>query len=426
MRKRPFSHILACLVGLLICTEASYAQWVKTSGPDSVQAFANGFIRLGPEQGYTTVYAGTRNGVYRTTDTSCANWVALNNGLTNKDVRALILTNEAQANGIIFAGTRGGGVFRSSDTGASWVAVNNGLANLNVRALAYGFSAKTLFAGTDSGVYRSGDSGASWVVSNNGLGSRNVRSLITSSLPSYVVAATDSGVFRSTDNGADWLAYNVGLTNRNVQALGSTDNILYAGTSAGIYQFGSSWGATTSVDSASNVFVPDVLAFSGLGYPANNVGPLAGTRAHGVLASSNGQYWYSVNQGLTDLEIGALAVSNNLANGYLVAGTKTGIWRRPVKDINSSWGAIKGGFGSPTRLRFTHPGLVAFTLPAASRVTLEVFAPDGQRAALLLSEDLPAGVHTRRLNTAALPNGLYFYRLRAGDLVETRKVMLSQ
>jgi hypothetical protein len=85
----------------------------------------------------------------------------------------------------------------------------------------------------------------------------------------------------------------------------------------------------------------------------------------------------------------------------------------------------KGG-NKKQDLQFSPAGLLSFTLPTASRVTLEAFTMGGRRAAVLLSEDLPAGAHARRLNTTSLRSGLYFYRLRAGEWVETRKVMLPK
>ena len=414
---------LYSIVALALCALPASAQWVKTSGPDSVRVFARGIGN--PYNLY--VYAGTRTGIYRNSDATFLNWAPRNTGLSFPNVRSLIVLNPESPSGLLFAGTDGGGIFRSVDTSATWAAVNNGLKSLYVRALAFN-GASILFAGTDSGVYRSYDSGASWAAVNNGLVSWNVRALVVSGIynSTGVLVATDSGVFRSTNNGSNWVAFNASLSNRNVQALGITDGNIYAGTPTGTFSYrGFGWENSFSIDSVYNTFSPNVVVLSGLGYPANNVGPIAGTQGFGVLMSQNGDMWTQINQGLTEFDIDALFASSN-GYQYMLAGTEKGIWRRPVYDINGSWGAIEGEFGSPTRLRFSPAGFVSFTLPSAARVTLEAFTPEGYRAAVLLSEELPAGEHSRRLKTEALANGLYVYRLRAGNLVETRKVMLTR
>ena len=64
----------------------------------------------------------------------------------------------------LYAGTIVGGIFRSSISGGSWTGVNSGLTNNNVRALVV--SGADVFATTDSGVFLSTNEGASWSPGN--------------------------------------------------------------------------------------------------------------------------------------------------------------------------------------------------------------------------------------------------------------------
>jgi uncharacterized protein (DUF1501 family) len=73
---------------------------------------------------------------------------------------------------------------------------------------------------------------------------------------------------------------------------------------------------------------------------------------------------------------------------------------------------------------FNPSTIIQFELPRAASVTLEVFNTAGQRVAVLTEGDRPAGVHTMRFNGADLSSGTYFYRLRAGSFVETKKMSL--
>jgi len=67
---------------------------------------------------------------------------------------------------------------------------------------------------------------------------------------------------------------------------------------------------------------------------------------------------------------------------------------------------------------------ISFSLPAAADVRLDIFNIMGQRIATLVDGTLNAGVHTFAWDGANLASGVYMYRLTAGDLIETRKMML--
>ncbi len=79
------------------------------------------------------------------------------------------------------------------------------------------------------------------------------------------------------------------------------------------------------------------------------------------------------------------------------------------------------------RLRQTRAEMLPLTQP----VTLEVYDLSGQHVRGLVGGSIPAGAHTVRWDgrdTDGIPvaSGVYLYRLRAGALVESRKLMLLQ
>ena len=67
---------------------------------------------------------------------------------------------------------------------------------------------------------------------------------------------------------------------------------------------------------------------------------------------------------------------------------------------------------------------IRFGLPAAGRVTLELYNMLGQRVQTIYEGVQPAGIHSITFNAAHLPSGLYTYRLRAGSYDAVRKMML--
>jgi hypothetical protein len=72
---------------------------------------------------------------------------------------------------------------------------------------------------------------------------------------------------------------------------------------------------------------------------------------------------------------------------------------------------------------------IRFGLPVASEVTLEVYDIAGRRVFAKRTESLPAGWRSlqfdgRDVRGKLLPSGVYFYRLSAGGVTQTRKMVL--
>ncbi len=74
---------------------------------------------------------------------------------------------------------------------------------------------------------------------------------------------------------------------------------------------------------------------------------------------------------------------------------------------------------------------ISFSLPKACEVSLEVFNVMGQKVAGLVNEFKAAGNHTVKWNGTddvgqTVASGVYLYRLKAGDFVETKKMILMK
>jgi hypothetical protein len=53
-----------------------------------------------------------------------------------------------------------------------------------------------------------------------------------------------------------------------------------------------------------------------------------------------------------------------------------------------------------------------------------VFNVKGQRVDVLVNETVGPGVHTVNFDVSKHASGIYFYRLRAGNFVQTKKMIL--
>lgn len=73
---------------------------------------------------------------------------------------------------------------------------------------------------------------------------------------------------------------------------------------------------------------------------------------------------------------------------------------------------------------FNPTTVINYQLATKSIVSLKVFDIIGREVALLVNEQKDAGIYAIRFNASALASGLYFYQLRSGNFVETKKMIL--
>jgi gluconolactonase len=69
---------------------------------------------------------------------------------------------------------------------------------------------------------------------------------------------------------------------------------------------------------------------------------------------------------------------------------------------------------------------IRFSLPHRAVTRLTVFNSLGQQVATLLDGDQNAGVHDLKFDGTRMASGMYFYRMQAGEFVQTRRLVLSR
>ena len=88
--------------------------------------------------------------------------------------------------------------------------------------------------------------------------------------------------------------------------------------------------------------------------------------------------------------------------------------------IRPSLMALSHNFPNP----FNTSTTIEFSLDKPQFVTLKVYDLLGREIKTLLNEEKPAGRHRFVWNALDRSSGLYFYRMEAGDFIETRKMIL--
>jgi len=80
-------------------------------------------------------------------------------------------------------------------------------------------------------------------------------------------------------------------------------------------------------------------------------------------------------------------------------------------------------FNPTTKIRYNIPSVDTHR-DASPQVKLTVFDILGNDVAILVNEEKPAGSYEVEFNAIDLPSGIYFFQLKAGSFVETKKMLL--
>ena len=269
----------------------------------------------------TTIYLGTRHGLYRSRDMG-DNWQRLLGGIETEFVHALLFTP-----GRIYAATDAHGVFVSDDDGASWQITGTGLPDgVAMLALAR-LDAQTVLVGAQNGVYLTRDAGETWQSANDGLGVPQLHALALNQRTGALWAATEDGLFRADPN-SDFKPVSDDPQHTPVLSVAlapSDPQFVYAGTAQhGIFvsrDGGETWNAAGDIFSG-RLSVPGLLVA-----PSD-----AGTVFARVLferiykSSDGGETWHAVWTGMRDGDqVAAMSAAPNDPN-QMYAGTSDGLY----------------------------------------------------------------------------------------------------
>jgi hypothetical protein len=215
----------------------------------------------------------------------------------------------------------------------------------------------------------------------------------------------------------------IGLTNTDVYHLAVSDTNFYAGTGGGVFLSTDKGNTWTVVNiGAADGYIWVLAAFDQ--YLFAEIGGVV------FFCGAYGMNWVANNTGLGDSYVHALVLSTPKGWPTVVAGTSHGVFTRQFWDIVVSVKAPIGGAPTDFELEQNYPNpfnpstTISFSLPSQSFVTLKVFDLLGREVASLVSEQLSGGHYRCRWNAAKVPSGVYFYRLQAGSLTQTRKLIL--
>ncbi|MCZ6703271.1 MAG: T9SS type A sorting domain-containing protein, partial [Ignavibacteria bacterium] len=111
----------------------------------------------------------------------------------------------------------------------------------------------------------------------------------------------------------------------------------------------------------------------------------------------------------------------NITQGLMDLGEVTGI---EDEGENTTVGQLDFKLIQNYPNPFNPNTIIEFQIPAKSNVHLSLYNTIGEQILVLVDEEKDAGTYEIELSGVDLPSGVYFYQLRAGDRIETKKMIL--
>jgi hypothetical protein len=132
--------------------------------------------------------------------------------------------------------------------------------------------------------------------------------------------------------------------------------------------------------------------------------------------------WVNITTSLdTDFDV-ICGTTTSLSPFVIGAGSVTGVGDQPLPKAFALHGNVPNPFNPSTTIGYEIP-------PAGADVNISIYDVAGRRVRTLVHEHRPAGVFSVPWNGdddrgQRVASGVYFYRMRAGSFVETRKMVL--
>jgi hypothetical protein len=122
---------------------------------------------------------------------------------------------------------------------------------------------------------------------------------------------------------------------------------------------------------------------------------------------------------------------------YTDAGVASGTYAYRLKQIDHDGAFV---YSSEAEVTLTAPGVfmlnqncpnpfnpatqISYQLAAMGAVTLKIYDLLGREIASIVNEEQSAGLHMVTWNAAGMATGVYLYQLKAGNFLQTKKMLL--
>lgn len=406
------------------------------------------------------IYVGCSNGRVQVTTNAGGNWNIRTSGLPNLAVTKIATDpNNPAIAYVTFSGyTPSARIYKTTDYGVTWSNISGNLPSLPTNCVAINpANGNNLFVGTDLGIFSTTDGGSSWVQDVNGMANVPVLDLDYRASDNKLFAATHGrSMFVATVSGGGGGTQTANLTYDdgspysgyywNNSGQGSANRMTSTLSNATLTQMEI---YITGVQTGNATYKPIVLGNNG-GAPGNDLATLNFKTASsypGWDATSLNSYNIIVNgdffvglkyDGTNKPTFGYDQANNGRAwdfDGSTWASWSETYFMRATIQTVTSVAEITNQVPSKFELSYNYPNpfnpstKFRYALPEGRNVKIIIYDINGSKVTELVNNYQGAGTYEVTWNGKndsgmQVASGTYIYQVKAGDFVETKKMLL--
>jgi photosystem II stability/assembly factor-like uncharacterized protein len=276
----------------------------------------------------------------------------------------------------------------------------------------------SVYFATGTGVVKTPDNGKTWVkISNTPQGINSV----FSNNKGDIFLASSTGLYKSSGDESVWSRITLGNLFKPVYCFGKdSKGILFVGMDGAIYKSendGVTWSILSDYTSVQVMKIDKndiIIAIVGNG---GSLVYFDSQSSSWIQFASGSQYIFPNYSNFTVDSKGNI-FGLSIRYGLLkIIFNPSGIDDTQELPINY---ALLQNYPNP----FNPGTVISYQLAVGSHVQIKVDDPLGREVATLVDEYKQAGTYTETFHGTSLPSGIYFYTLKAGDYIATKKMIL--
>jgi len=327
------------------------------------------------------------------------------------------------------SGSGGDAIRKSTDGGYNW-SVQYTTFQRALKSIFFTDANTGYVVGEAGIIIKTTDGGNNWNGQNSGT-NQNLWSVFFSDVNTgFAVGGLGGGgvILKTTDGGDNWETQVNGITevtsvyfaNANAGYIVGLNGTILATTNGG-----NDWNLQVSGTNADlwSVYFLD----ESTGYITGEIRVLQG----GIIlkTTDSGSTWFHLqsasNFGLfsiffTDSEVG-YAVGKFGTILKTTSGGVSFVEGEEIDEIPTSYN-LSQNYPNP----FNPTTSIQYAVSSMQFVSIKVYDVLGNEITTLVNEEKPTGIYEVEFNTLDLPSGIYFYKIQAGNFIETKKMVLMK
>ncbi|MBI5217175.1 MAG: T9SS type A sorting domain-containing protein [Ignavibacteriae bacterium] len=272
-------------------------------------------------------------------------------------------------------------------------------------------------------ILKTTNGGETWnrIVSNDYVNTNN--DFFFTNMNHGIVVGNNGKIFYTANGGSSWTEKisNTTTTLRSVFFVNSDIGFAVGGGTSGVIQ------RTTDGGNSWLSVVSDTIGWlTKVAFGSSNTGFAVGYLGSILKTTNSGLTWIKQEAGVNNTFYGLSVVDDNfvtIVGGHGILHTSNGGVNAIGQDDNYSMAqdfSLEQNYPNP----FNPITVINYSIPQKSFVSLKIYDVVGREIAVLVNEEKMQGNYSINWNATNLTSGVYFYRLHAGSVTLTEKLVL--